>query len=165
MNQSQVLDVSQVSLSFADQEFDHGQYEAVANQARLQRLGLQRQAYKAELPLLWPSGEGNKGLQHTFKGMPKWHDYDRERGLILGKYEWVVLIKHGRKNALKLVAEYMLVFGGLEACDSDEGYVALYFDKIARFASYPYFRSHFAMCTANSGVTLPPLPTLTERVD
>ena len=165
MKQSQILDVPQENLSFTDEKFDHVQYAAVANQARLQRLGLQRQSYKAELSLLWPSGEGNIGLKHTFKGMPKGHVYDRDRGLILGKYEWAVQVKHGRRNALKLVAEYLLVFGGLKACTSDEDYVALYFDKIARFASYPYFRSHFAMCTANSGITLPPLPTLTERMD
>ena len=165
MKQAQALDVPQMNLSFADEDFDHEQYEAVANRARLHRLGLQRQAYKAELSLLWPTGEGGGSLKHAFKGIPKGHVYNRERGLILGKYEWSVQVKHGRRNALKAVAEYMLMFGGLEACKSGENYVALYFEKIARFASYPYFRSHFAMCTANSGITLPPLPTLTERVD
>lgn len=163
--QSQVLDVSQANLSFSDEEFDHEQYEAVANRARLRRLGLQKQSYKAELSLLWQSGESGNGLKHSFKGMPNGHVYDRDDGLIVGNYEWAVQVKHGRRNALKLVAEYVLVFGGLKACTADEDYVALYFDKIARFASYPYFRSHFAMCTASSGITLPPLPTLTERVD
>jgi hypothetical protein len=64
---------------------------------------------------------------------------------------------------LKSSAEYLVLYNGLNDCPPD--YVQLYFKKVARFTTYPYFRSHFASHVAASGLMLAPLPSLNERVD
>jgi hypothetical protein len=83
--------------------------------------------------------------------------------MLAGTYNWAAEVKMGRSKILKLSTEYLIVYSGLK--DSPEEYVRLYFNKLARFTSYPYFRAHFAMNVAASGLMLAPLPSLFDRVD
>ena len=153
------------SLSFNSESFEQAQYEAVANQAQLEQLALVKQRYDADAVRFWSDDEAGTFFKKSFAGSPKGRKFNREDGFVIGGFSWSARIKQSRKNALRLTAEYMLVFRGLDSCTSEDEYVYLYFDKISRFATYPYFRNLFAMCAANSGITLPPLPSLNERVD
>lgn len=49
--------------------------------------------------------------------------------------------------------------------DCDEPHIEAYFQKIGRFATYPYFRPTFSHNIGETGILLTPLPTLSERID
>lgn len=151
------------SLSFASEEFDPDQYAAVAKAARLRQLSLIDSAFNVKPECYAALSRDDDELQHGFGGECSSFAYDAENGSLFGVFEWVAEIKLGRKKALKVSANYMLIYTELEVLP--EEYVRLYFEKIGKFSSYPYFRSHFAMHTAAAGLTLPPLPSLTDRID
>lgn len=98
-----------------------------------------------------------------FSGDAAGFSHNPDSGDMLGTYRWVAEIKLGRKKVLKLVSEYLIVYTGLEGFD--EFHVKCFFEKVGRFASYPYFRADFSHHTASSGIMLPPLPSLNERVN
>lgn len=150
-------------LSFRSSSFDRDEYAKVANSARLVELGLTSQEYSAKLQCFWEASSENKQLKHAFSGEPEGCSFDTEQGVLAGGYEWTAEIRYGRKKALKLKATYLVVYTGLEG--QNEGYCKLYFSKVARFATYPYFRAAFALNTSNSGISLDPLPSLIDRID
>ena len=98
-----------------------------------------------------------------FFGEPTGFHFDSETGLMLGYYRWTAEIKHGRKKVLKLISEYLIAYTGVSGFE--ETYARYYFEKVGRFATYPYFRSDFSYHSSASGIMLPPLPSLNERVD
>ena len=91
------------------------------------------------------------------------HFYDSERGVVAGKYTWSAEMKVGRLKALKCNASYLAVYSDLANRDSE--HVAIFYDKLSRFASYPYFRAHFSAQVAAANLLIPPLPSLRDRVD
>jgi hypothetical protein len=102
-------------------------------------------------------------LRQSYSGAPSHYTFTPEKGMLAGTYNWAAEVKMGRSKILKLSTEYLIIYSGLK--DSPEEYVRLYFNKLARFTSYPYFRAHFAMNVAASGLMLAPLPSLFDRVD
>lgn len=98
-----------------------------------------------------------------FFGEPSGFFFRQEEGVAIGNYKWTAEVKLGRKKVLKLVSEYLIAYSGL--ADFEEDYVRFYFEKVGRFATYPYFRSGFSHHVSSSGIMLPPLPALNERVN
>lgn len=84
-------------------------------------------------------------------------------GLCIGVYDWWSEIRRGRKKPLKATCKYVVAYENLRG--KDERHVEVFFRKIAKFASFPYFRVHVAMHVAAAGLTLPPLPSITDRID
>ena len=146
--------------SFASGEFDAAKYEGVARNARLREVRLVNSAYAAKVMNFMLDG---MEMKQSYHGAPSSHSFAQERGLVVGSYLWSAEVRAGRAKALKFSAEYMVAYSNLK--DGPEDYVSLYFKKLARFTSYPYFRAHFAVHIAASGLMLPPLPSLTDRVD
>lgn len=153
---------SKDSLSFVSNAFDQGIYDEIARRARLLDVVLAKQAYEIKYADFLEAENENR-LDYSFIGEPLGVTDPSENGMIIGGYRWRADLKHGRKKVLKLATEYTLLYSGLSGANPE--YVQLYFNKLARFTSYPYFRSMFATCAANSGVSLAPLPSLTDRVD
>jgi len=151
------------ALSFNSKDFDNAKYATVAASAKLREVKLTRSNYyvKPDLYAL-PSGH-SEGLRHSYFGKPQSPFFDPERGFLIGGYSWAVSVKKGRKQVLSFKAEYLIIYSGL--VESDISYAELYFRKISRFTSYPYFRALFASNVMNSGLSLAPLPSLTDRVD
>lgn len=150
-------------LTFSSEAFDNNIYHEVAQRARLLEVSMVESNYSAKVQCFREADETGKALKNAFSGKPNGHKFHDEAGIVVGGYEWLAEIKFERSKALKLKVNYMLVYGGLTGRDAS--YVQLYFEKVARFTTYPYFRSHFAMLSANSGLALAPLPSLTDRVD
>jgi hypothetical protein len=144
--------------------FEGEKYVAVARSARLREVRLVNSAYSAKVMsfMAVELGDGTE-LKQSYTGAPSGHSFVPERGIAVGSYIWTAEVRAGRTKAMKLSAEYMVAYSGL--IDAPEEYVGLYFKKLARFTSYPYFRAHFAMQVAASGLMLAPLPSLTDRVD
>ncbi len=150
-------------LSRNAEAFDNEVYTEVAATARLNEIALTGSDYKIVPSLFWESEREGVDLKPHYSGKLLGCHFDAEMGVIAGGYNWLAEVKCGRKKALSLKADYMLVYSGLE--NQPEDYVRLYFKKLARFTTYPYFRALFATNTSLSNVPLPPLPSLIDRVD
>ncbi|WP_299303688.1 hypothetical protein [uncultured Litoreibacter sp.] len=144
-------------------KFDYDVYANIASSARLQRVSLVSSDYDIKLPVISMYDQDDGQLNNMFGGELEEFDFDPEFGSAIGTFTWKVDIKKGRTKALKLKARYVLIYTGLT--EKDEHHVQIYFRKVAKFTSYPYFRSLFASLSSDSGLALKPLPSLVDRVD
>jgi len=150
-------------LTFASDEFDNAKYSEVARFARLREMGLVEANFKLRPDCFSDLVTSPDELTHGFGGDVEQLSFDPEGGVLFGVYAWNAEIKKGNKKALKLLCKYFIVYNNLE--DQPADYAKLYLEKVGKFASYPYFRSQFAILTSAAGLTLPPLPALAERMD
>lgn len=148
---------------FGSESFSNDIYYAVTRCAALRDICLVESAFSARVEEVRFAQINDDPLHNSFGEEPPDISFDKESGLAIGRFKWSVEIRRKREKLLRLKAQFIVVYSGLEKCESD--YVYLYVHKVGRFASYPYFRSHFATQTASAGVMLPPLPALTDRVD
>jgi hypothetical protein len=148
-------------MSFGER-FDYEAYSDVSKAAELHEIKLIESHYTIK-PEVFSVIQDFEAMNHGFVGEGGSLNYDSQKGVALGDYRWAAEIKHGRKKVLKLVANYLVVYTELH--DFDETHVRFFFNKVGRFATYPYFRALFSHHTAESGILLPPLPTLSERVN
>lgn len=143
-------------------DLDAGVYASISMAARLDGIRLVEAEYKIT-PEVFAALENFDKMGHSFHGATSEFRFDEDGGTALGRYKWEAEIKSGRKKVLKLVASYFVMYTNLEGCDED--HVKHFYDKVVRFATYPYFRALFSRQCAESGIMLPPLPTLNERID
>jgi len=141
-------------------EFDAQTYHDLSVAARLRDIKLIKSEYSIKPEVFDALDELNN---FGFFGEPSGFHFDSERGLILGHYMWTSEVKLGRKKVLKFVSEYLIAYTGLENFDAD--HTRFFFEKVGRFATYPYFRAEFSQHCASSGIMLPPLPSLNERMN
>lgn len=156
-------EVDNRSLSFSSRDFDSAAYEKVAQSANLREVSLANSQFSIKVPVFVEAEEEGTQFRPAFSGEPKHQSFMAGPGMLIGSYHWNVEIKIGRIKALKMSAEYVLIYSGL--ADAPEDYVKLYFAKLARFTSYPYFRALLAMNVSGTGISIPPLPSLKDRVD
>lgn len=151
-------------LSFASEDYDAAKYEGVARKARVREVRLVESAYSAKVSsFLAADHRDGVEFKQSYLGEPAHYTFSPEKGVLAGTYHWKAEVKVGRQKVLKISTEYLILYSNLK--DEPEEYVRLYFNKLARFTSYPYFRAHFAMNAASSGLMLAPLPSLVDRVD
>lgn len=143
-------------------EFDHDEYSKVSCAAALREIKLIQSDYllKPEGVLLMSDPEK---LNLSYGGDCSFLNYDEDDCTAVSQFEWRAEVKHGRKRCVRLRAAYILIYAGFDNCDPK--HVGLFISKIGRFATYPYFRSHFSHHISESGIVMAPLPTLNERVD
>lgn len=149
--------------SFGSKSFDPEEYAKTTRMARLEAIQLIESRYSAIPEEMLGSNGSDRKLTQGFGGEPRGHHFDQENGVVIGGYRWTAEVKDKRKKVLSIRTEYMIAYSGLTEAKPE--YIELYFNKVARFATYPFFRAHVAMHTASSGLVLPPLPSLFERVD
>lgn len=149
------------ALSRAEFSLNHEVYAAVSNSANLQDIKLIGSEYVVR-PEVFHVVEEDK-MVHGFTGECTDFHFSADTGYALGQYRWTAEIKAGRKKALKLVANYLIAYGDLVGADPE--HVEFFFNKVGRFATYPYFRAFFSHHVSETGIVLPPLPSLNERVD
>lgn len=150
-------------LSFTSPNFDPEAYRKVSVSANLVELFLVKQNFEAHPAKFWVAESDGGRFKQSYSGAPCGNSLDAEGGVMIGGYEWKAEIKLGRKKILKLHAEYVLIYDGLNECDKE--YTDLYFNKVGRFTTYPYFRSLFSISAGNANLSLDPLPSLVDRVD
>mgnify|MGYP005856058163 CR=1 FL=1 len=149
-----------ISASNDAADFDNDVYINLTVAARLRDIRLINCDYSIK-PEIFEALEDLENM--GFFGVPSSFHFDSETGIMIGNYRWTAEVKLGRKKVLKLVSEYLIAYTGLSGFD--EYYARFYFEKVGRFATYPYFRSDFSHHSSASGIMLPPLPSLNERVD
>lgn len=141
-------------------KFDNGIYTELTFAARLQDIRLVSSEYAIK-PDVFEALKDTDSLGYF--GKPSEFHFDVTTGMMIGHYRWTAEIKSGRTKVLKLVSEYLIVYTGLSGFEED--YVRFFFNKVGRFATYPYFRTNFSHHSCASGIMLPPLPSLNERVN
>ena len=152
---------SQVNDSAANAaDFNPELYRQVSVAASLRDIKLIKSEYSIK-PEVYEALDDLENM--GFFGEPTGFSFNDVQGVLLGNYQWTSEVKLGRKKVLKFVSEYLIAYSGLN--DFEEEYVRFYFEKVGRFATYPYFRSDFSHHVSSSGIFLPPLPSLNERVD
>ena len=145
----------------ADFKFDSEIYHEVSCSAELQELRLVSSKFKMK-PELFLYEDDGKPPKNLFHGHAVGVTIDEDEGLIAGNYIWEAELKFGRSTGLKLQAEYLLIYSGVGGLDAN--HTSMYFSRVGRFSTYPYFRSHFSNHVTEAGLMLPPLPSLNERV-
>lgn len=150
-------------LTFASDGFDNDEYARTAKCARLQEVRLVESYYKVKPVLFLQADAENLPTRQGFSGSMDGHHIELDEGIVIGGYTWEAEVKIDRKKALSIKTKYMVLYSGLEDCKTE--YIRLYFQKLARFTTYPFFRAHFAVQTSSSSLNLPPLPSLIERMD
>ncbi len=151
------------TLLFSDDDFDVEIYNQIALKAQLVDISLLASTFAVKPECLGEFDNPEFDHDHSFDGYPQKFSFDPEKGVAIGTIAWISEIKSGRKKALKLSAEYLAIYAGLQNMDID--YVRLYFGKVAKFATYPYFRTLFSVQTSSAGLRFSPLPSLIDRVD
>ena len=79
-------------------------------------------------------------------------------GMASCTWQWEVAAKIGRKKALSIQATYLAFYGGLSGCDEEA--VVRFLHRVAKFATYPYFRAHVSHVSWESGLDLPIMPVI-----
>jgi hypothetical protein len=168
MAQSNVADAPQkkasppVKLRIGGEGFDVEVYNDIARSASLIDVRLIETNFSIQLDLIGALENADKTSAFDFSGRPE-SFFLYEHGTCAGTYVWTAEIKDKRKKALKNKAKYVIVYGNLKGKDRE--HVRLFFERLARFASFPYFRALMATHAAAAGLTLPPLPSIMDRVD
>lgn len=150
-------------LTFGSPKFSNEIYTEVAQSARLKDVRLLESSFRVQADLLHVFDHAAESYELGFSGKLSSFGYDAEDGFAVGSFEWKAEAKHGRKKAMTTKAKFMVIYGSLN--HMDEEYVRLYYGKLSKFTSYPYFRGFLALNAAASAIVLPPLPSLTDRVD
>lgn len=88
--------------------------------------------------------------------------YEDESGLASADIEAELSIRSGKKDALVLTAKYRVSYSNLEECN--EAAVEAFLRRVAKFTTWPYFRTLVATIDAAAGTRLPTLPVLREPV-
>lgn len=150
-------------VSFGSPDFDAEEYALVAKTARLRDVRLIESHFQAKADLLRVFDQTEGSYELSFSGELSSFGFDADSGFAIGSYEWVAFAKHGRKKAMSTKTKYMVIYTNLKGMN--EAYVSIYYRKLAKFTSYPYFRGFFALNAAAASIIIPPLPSLTDRVD
>lgn len=145
-----------------DFKFDAEVYKEVSCSAALQEIRLVSSKFAVKPELFLPDDDVGSP-KSLFSGGTSGVTIDEDEGFVAGHYHWEAKVKFGRKTGLKLQTDYVLIYSGIGGLDTD--HINMYFNKIGRFSTYPYFRSHFSNHVSEAGLMLPPLPSLNERVD
>lgn len=98
----------------------------------------------------------NLGYDAEFESV----DYSEDRGVAMAFLRFSVDSKKGKRKLLACSASYLILYDNLTGCD--RGAVEAFVRRVATFACYPYFRSHFAGLDWAATARLPPLPILRE---
>lgn len=81
--------------------------------------------------------------------------------IISGTWEYTANCNWKRKKLVTVTARYSVTYRLGSECDAEAA--RAFFERVGRFAAYPYFRGTFAMLTQQSGIMLHPLPMISEQ--
>lgn len=84
--------------------------------------------------------------------------YDAEPGLISAWIEAVAFCKSGRRKILNVKSRYLIVWSVSHPLD--QPIVERFATMLGPFATYPYFRAHFASIASQAGISVAPLPIM-----
>lgn len=89
--------------------------------------------------------------------------FDKEKGAVSGVFRWIVAIREKSAKpgdeAFFASASYYIAYDGIKPTE-DERAPKCFLEKVGKFATYPYFRTHVSHLSWASGAEIPLLPVL-----
>jgi hypothetical protein len=150
-------------------------YNEAVKEAKLLDIRLTESSWTFDLSMLGDMQQLKKYTDQSIAGEPH---YSPDSGRLIGEVLCNLLIKPSEasgdpgadtqsttgQNAVFCKAAYIVVFDVPKTFTSDDA--KKFFESTAKFAVWPYFRSHVANLAAQSRLELPPLPltTLLQRI-
>lgn len=135
-------------------EFSGAEYNAVALAATLRGINLLNSSYDFD-PI---TGVDRDQWRLAYGVSVKSCKYNENDGFVAAIIRYSMSAKHGRKRIINCSAEFGVFYevGKIENPSAAEAFC----NNVGVFAAYPYFRSLVANLVWNSGVELPPLPSI-----
>lgn len=140
-----------------DSKVNPGDYNRLVSHAKLQAIRLINTRYDMKPAAL--SDDREDWAYRVSNKLIDWH-CDNDNLLLSGTWEYTASCQSGRKQMLKIVAKFMVTYRLSAICDEQAGQE--FFERVGKFAAYPYFRTTFATLTQQSGITLHPLPIISD---
>jgi hypothetical protein len=137
--------------------FTADEYSQLVDSARLFSIRLIKSEFVLE-----PEGLGSdrSGWKQSYDCKTTGVTFDPKRKVLAGLVSAEVACKLGKKRIIALKCRY--VVGYSIDGEPSEAAARSFAERVSAFAAYPYFRSHFAECCSQGGLSLPPLPVLKE---
>jgi len=135
-----------------------GEYNRLVAHAKVQAIRLISSRYDIKPSAL--GGDRDDWVYQVSNRLLDWH-CDNDDLLLSGTWEYTASCYKKKKQMLKVVARYLVTYRLSAVCDQEAG--QQFFERVGRFAAYPYFRGTFAMLTQQSGIMLHPLPIISEQ--
>jgi hypothetical protein len=134
--------------------FAGAEYNAVTTGARLEGINLLYNSFTIDPDCLvsqrqWKWSYGRKVLSCH---------YSEEEQTVAAIFQYHVIAKHGRKKALKCVADYGVFYHTPD--DATQEAAVGFCHNVGTFAAYPYFRALFAQLVSEAGISVSPLPSI-----
>lgn len=142
----------------APAKLDPKEYNRLVSHARVHAIRLIGAKYDIKPNAF--SGNRDDWKYNVSNRLLDWH-CDNETLQLTGTWEYTATCQDGRRNVLKVVAKYLVIYRLSGECDPEAA--RQFYERVARFAAYPYFRGTFATLTQQSGVVLHPLPIISEQ--
>lgn len=98
----------------------------------------------------------NKSIESAYKNIA----LSESRGIIAGEVQWSMQIPGEGKPKFKVMASFGISYTGVAG--RNEMAAGAFFARVARFATYPYFRALVSHLSWSSGLHIPPLPIIRE---
>lgn len=139
------------------EKIDAGKYNQVVSHATLRDVRLIGAKFD-----LKPEGAELSERAWTFQIADQLDDWtcDNEKGILTGIFSYTASCLEGRRKLLSVTCRFLCSYRLSDLCDEEAG--RQFIARVGRFSAYPYFRSIFAMLTQQSGITLPPLPVISD---
>ena len=145
-------------------------YNEAVKEAKLLDIRLTESNWTFDLSMLGDMHQLKKYTDQSIAGEPH---FSPDSGRLIGKVLCNLLITPSEasddpeantqsatgQNAVFCKAEYIVVFDVPKSFTSDDA--TKFFESTAKFAVWPYFRSHVASLAAQARLELPPLPLTT----
>lgn len=135
-------------------------YNKVAKAAKLQLIMLTESSFTMQPEFVANKSklEDGKKYKLSFGSSIANSVYKADSGLASCEWTWTVTAKAEKRKALSIQATYYILYDDVVDCEADA--VNRYLRRVARFATYPYFRAHVSQVSWESGADLPILPTI-----
>lgn len=133
-------------------------YNKVARSAQLQLIMLESSRFFVLPEFVVDRGSEERVSNLSYSSSIDKIVFDSERGVASCEWSWSVSARTGRRKTLSVEAVYLVIYDGLTDCDSDAA--GRFLRRVARFATYPYFRAHVSQKSWESGANIPILPTI-----
>lgn len=151
--------------NFSASDEAHHEMAKLAKCATLYKLLMISSNFQLKPKFILAETNNFKDMKFSLDGKPSFIEADIEKEQITGVYTWKITVQENEesedsavKEALSASCDYLIFYDNAKS-ESQEG-MEYFFRKVARMASYPYFRSMVSQYAWASEANLPILPII-----
>jgi hypothetical protein len=140
-----------------ERPFDPEEYNRIVGSAKLATIQVTRSRF--DVAPEWYDENLNRKLSFGHELLSA--DLDSVANVIVGRFRFRCEATARRKNVLRSLAEYVIMYEVHEG--ADEQAAEAFCSRVGIFAVYPYYRSLVAQLAWAANANLPPLPVIATR--